>query len=227
MNKVVSFFSILAVTEEQGVVKRMLSVCTEFERIAGVVLEKSDKGSASRKRRGSRVNLEANPPSASPQIGQKRRAPVTPQSNNAPSPNNIFTPGFSGEINSQAFNPEFQVMSPSLASLNIPLDFPSANGNGLTNMTTPSEGLNGLTPNMTQLESDTIMSPSNMGSFQQPFVPQELWTMPMTLEWDWPQMAGISPDDFNAFENAEIQGQPGPQMGGGRGGPNVDGHDQR
>ena len=30
-----------------------------------------------------------------------------------------------------------------------------------------------------------------MGSFQQPFVPQDLWQMPMTLEWDWAEGLGL------------------------------------
>ena len=29
------------------------------------------------------------------------------------------------------------------------------------------------------------------GSFQQPFVPQDLWQMPMTLEWDWAEGLGL------------------------------------
>lgn len=29
------------------------------------------------------------------------------------------------------------------------------------------------------------------GSFQQPFVPQDLWQMPMTLEWDWAEGFGL------------------------------------
>jgi hypothetical protein len=32
------------------------------------------------------------------------------------------------------------------------------------------------------------------GGFNQPFVPQDLWQMPMTLEWDW---AGMT-QDFSA-----------------------------
>ena len=30
-----------------------------------------------------------------------------------------------------------------------------------------------------------------IGSFQQPFVPQDLWQMPMTLEWDWAEGLGL------------------------------------
>lgn len=29
---------------------------------------------------------------------------------------------------------------------------------------------------------------ASSGSFQQPMVPQELWNMPMTFEWDWADM---------------------------------------
>ena len=32
---------------------------------------------------------------------------------------------------------------------------------------------------------------SGVGSFQQPFVPQDLWQMPMTLEWDWAEGLGL------------------------------------
>ena len=33
-------------------------------------------------------------------------------------------------------------------------------------------------------------SPINPQSFQQPFVPPDLWQMPMTLEWDWADLTG-------------------------------------
>ena len=39
-------------------------------------------------------------------------------------------------------------------------------------------------------------------AFNQPFVPQDLWQMPMTLEWDW---AGMT--EFNGgFEDNAAQG---------------------
>lgn len=38
------------------------------------------------------------------------------------------------------------------------------------------------------------MTPLAMGTFEQNFnnVPQDLWRMPMTLEWDWADMTGYS-----------------------------------
>ena len=48
----------------------------------------------------------------------------------------------------------------------------------------------------------------NVGSFQQPFVPQDLWQMPMTFEWDWGDMGvGVSgfPAAFDPGEGQEQQ----------------------
>ena len=201
MNQVVSFLSLLAVTEEQGGVKRMLGVCTEFERIARVVLERGDKESTRRKRRSSKINTENDktcttvpPNSQQPPHGQKRAAPeTTPQSNNAPTPQNVFTPSnFNNDLNSansQSFNPSLSGFSPSLSDMNIPLDFSGTTGMDFQNMMAPSSNgdMNGSfnpadTPQF--LDNPNTGSPFNTGSFQQPFVPQDLWQMPMTLEWD-------------------------------------------
>ncbi|KXT15138.1 hypothetical protein AC579_7922 [Pseudocercospora musae] len=52
------------------------------------------------------------------------------------------------------------------------------------------------------------------GAFQQPFVPQDLWQMPMTLEWDWAEGLGLG-----SFT-------PGPMMEGPGGPPGFDmGHE--
>jgi hypothetical protein len=37
-------------------------------------------------------------------------------------------------------------------------------------------------------------------SFQQPFVPQDLWQMPMTLEWDWADMTSGFLGMGNSFD---------------------------
>lgn len=34
--------------------------------------------------------------------------------------------------------------------------------------------------------------PAYLPDFQQPFVPQDLWQMPMTFEWDWAGMSGYA-----------------------------------
>ncbi len=51
MSLVVEFLSMLCSDEENGSVRRMLNVCSEFERIAKVVFDKADKESSSRRKR--------------------------------------------------------------------------------------------------------------------------------------------------------------------------------
>jgi hypothetical protein len=47
------------------------------------------------------------------------------------------------------------------------------------------DGLNfGSQPPLTSTGDVPIAQP-----FQQPFVPQDLWQMPMTIEWDWADMS--------------------------------------
>ena len=207
MNQVVNFLSLLAVTEEQGGVKRMLGVCAEFERIARVVLDRGDKESHTRrKRRSSKMNDSDPLPPTPQQVPQKRTAPPTPTSNNAPTPQNIFTPGSFGELNNQ-----FQGFSPSLSDMNLPLDFnPSVASNDFPNMMGPTNGLPDF-PNSTMEGQQYSSEQLNVGSFQQPFVPQDLWQMPMTLEWDWAAMSGEN--GFPQFDGGEGQAHPQPNDG--------------
>lgn len=196
MNQVVNFLSALAITEEQGGVKRMLGVCAEFERIARVVLEKGDKESHSRrKRRSSKINENDAPQNLTP---MKRAAPPTPQSTTSQVSSNIFTPNFSGDMD-QSFGGNLQGFSPDLSSMNIPMDFSGADFPTMT----PSNGMENL-PNgdpSGQYSNELL----NIGSFQQPFVPQDLWSMPMTLEWDWADM-GAANGFPAAFDPGQAQG---------------------
>ena len=206
MNQVVNFLSLLAVTEEQGGVKRMLGVCAEFERLARVVLEKGDKESPSRrKRRSSKITeRDPHPPTTSIQTPQQHNSAPPPQSNDPQAPHNIFTPGFSGDLDNQAFDPNLQ-FTPSLSNIDLPLDFSGADFN--TNMLGTSNGMEGFQMdgiNNHQFSNDQL----NVGSFQQPFVPQDLWQMPMTLEWDMADIgAAGGPGGFPSAALGGDQGQ--------------------
>ena len=218
MNQVVNFLSLLAVTEEQGGVKRMLGVCKEFERIARIVLERGDK--KDHKRRGSKMNTDTQPPnmpSSDPTQqppsqnpaphGQKRAGPaLSPESNhtNAPTPQNIFSPSAFNDLTTpQPYN-----FSPSLSTMNIPLDFGASPPPGAGGAATPDYQTmlsspppqNGL--NSTNFDPSSQYSPDglNIGSFQQPFVPQDLWQMPMTLEWDWSEAMQGPPMGVDAMD---------------------------
>ena len=73
--------------------------------------------------------------------------------------------------------------------LAIPMDF----GDGVLPDLGTSGALAGNTPQSMQglFEQSTGMDEFGMGSlFHQSFVPQDLWQMPMSLDWDWADAAG-------------------------------------
>lgn len=195
MGLVVQFLSMLGSEEENGGVKRMLGVCTEFERIAKAVLDKAEKDSSSRRKRKSDGD----------HLGKTKAAPPQPMSHPGQTPNiaDVFSPAMSHQSiqqNGFAGTPMANHASPP-----PPLDYQQEFGNFGQDYTTPTNGMTpfngdiGYTNNAGQLNS-----PLNLNSFQQPFVPQDLWQMPMTLEWDWADMTGGA---YPSFENG-IVGDP-------------------
>lgn len=188
MNHVVNFLSLLATDEENGSVKRMLNVCSEFERIAKVVLDKAERESHSRRKRKTaeeKAAAEADNTQQTPAMAARVLANTTPQANPSPSgPTAAMT---------TPFNPSSigNVYSPPPGLVTGTGDMPSMPDYG----TDFSEILqaNGFNPHYGEQGVPASMaSPLNMGSFQQPFVPQDLWQMPMTLEWDWADLANAA-----------------------------------
>ncbi|KAI1981659.1 hypothetical protein LOZ51_002362 [Ophidiomyces ophidiicola] len=201
MNLVVNFLSKLATDESNGSVKRMLSVCSEFERIAKVVLDRAETESQARRKRkataddnsivetpnesGTDVPLSAvTPPPVMPQSTQTSpRFPYMAAPNNCPPPTAAMA-GF------PASRPEQQPMFQATTAENIPTTLPK----GTTGLNQDFSGLlGGPTLNQTAtLTSEQAFPadplPIDISAFQQPFVPQDLWQMPMTLEWDWAEM---------------------------------------
>ncbi|KAL8768800.1 MAG: hypothetical protein Q9209_005089 [Squamulea sp. 1 TL-2023] len=203
MNQVVNFLSLLAVSEEQGGVKRMLGVCVEFERIAKVVLDKAEKESHSRRKRKSNKDGDE-PVQTLNQAPQKRNAPLTPTSQNQQHSPNMVSPDFStSDMHQQSFDPYLNGFGMGLSqeAMAMPLDF--------SGMLTPTPGIPpALSEGDMQQLSSQGTSTLNMGSFQQPFVPQDLWQIPQTLEWDWAEMNSIG---FPAFDG--LPGDNNPQFG--------------
>ena len=190
MNLVVSFLSMLGADEGNGGVKRMLGVCSEFERIASVVLDKAEKDSSSRKKRKShedpaRTKSTYSSNSAAPPYTATTNAHISamagvfsPSMGNQVLPQNGFSPRTgNGSPNSSIWQPDLSNGS----------EYMTPNGNGMP----PFADMNGYT-------NGNEMSPLNMNTFQRPFVPQDLWQMPMTLEWDWADMTG---GQYPSFEN--------------------------
>ena len=179
----------------------MLGVCSEFERIAKVVLDKAEKETSSRRKRKTHENADKDKIPPMPFQGM---LPQTPMNTNGQTPAmaGVFSPSMGGPIMG---NP-----------MGLQNGFSPMNGNGSPNSSTwhpeysngseymtPSNG-NGMTP-FSDIQGYTngneINSPLNLNTFQQPFVPQDLWQMPMTLEWDWADMTGGT---YPSFENGMV-----------------------
>ena len=201
MNQVVSFLSMLVVNEEQGGVKRMLGICSEFERIARVVLDKGDKESNSRRKRKTKDSTEETPAP----VQQVHNPSSTPASNNPTTPA-MFSPSFTAsELTNHTFNPSLNNFPSPFSngnSLNLPLDFNPSPADAFSTMMSPPN-VNGLSPNFSndlQQQYPSDGSPVNMGLFQQPFVPQDLWQMQMTLDWDWADMTNINYPPYDGMD---------------------------
>jgi hypothetical protein len=294
MSSVVSFLTMLErdIQESNSQVRRMLSVCAEFERIAKVVLDKAERDmrgrgkrkQAEREREKDRMNgaisaeLEQGKTleqiqvetqssyrrpvqTASLRAGMSQPGSATSGSpaswGGSPTGNGYNGPGkhhlhdqqrrqATPQTSNGQWNPAPFTMP--LASSSTPtLGNPSMNGNPPPGDFTQNNFPDNYTTNMADPMADfgvpnAYTSPaSNNGnangfgsSFQQPFVPQDLWQMPMTLEWDWAEglgMGSFTPGPmFNDQDNflgqqpgvgnmfAQGQGVPGPH-GPGQGQP--------
>ncbi|EER23328.1 hypothetical protein D8B26_001423 [Coccidioides posadasii str. Silveira] len=201
MNLVVNFLSKLATDESNGSVKRMLSVCSEFERIAKVVLDRSEKESqAKRKRKAAgEENGSAETPNG-PHVDIPQAAPTPsatqPQTTQA-SPSFSYMPSNATRqeaapsmANFPSSRPEQQPVFHTPAAENVPGALPKG-PLGLNQEL--SDLLGGPTLNQAaglnqEQQFSTNSLPIDISAFQQPFVPHELWQMPMTLEWDWAEM---------------------------------------
>lgn len=210
MNLVVNFLSMLVSDEENGSVKRMLGVCSEFERIARVVLDKSDKDSHSRRKRKTVPEDKATPQSSV--ILNQSTSSRSPHTQAGAVPDSSFSPSFNGGLLPQSFIPSLNGFGspPNGLSNGGPNgDMPAMQefGNDFSDMLSNS---NGLAPGFSDGQSfpTSGASPLNLGSFQQPFVPQDLWQMPMTLEWDW---ADMTQGGYSSFDQLDGQQQSLPQ----------------
>ncbi|KAJ5846694.1 hypothetical protein N7534_010363 [Penicillium rubens] len=195
MSVVVSFLSTLVSDESNGSIKRMLGLCGEFERIAKVVLDKTEKESHSRKKR---KNAEDSADGAEGQSATspsaKRTQPPPTSTTFSPS---VFTqptaaapePGTAGPFPGTTMPPT------SGFSADLPSNVHAMSGIGqeFSDMLSPEQ-----MANVGFSDQHAFSASPGMTPFQQPFVPQDLWQMPMTIEWDWADMS----TNFPPFEGA-------------------------
>lgn len=201
MNLVVNFLSKLATDESNGSVKRMLSVCSEFERIAKVVLDRAERDTQAKRKRkaaGDDTSFAETPNEPSADMSQTAGTPSThapPPTQHSPSfsyiPNHASRHSSAAGLGGfPAPHPETQPMYQTPAGENIHGGLPK----GPVGLNPElSDLLGGPTINqaaaLNQDQSYAADSmPIDISAFQQPFVPHDLWQMPMTLEWDWADM---------------------------------------
>lgn len=288
MSSVVSFLSMLErdASEANGNVKRMLSVCAEFERIARVVLDKAEREIRGRGKRKAPITAERpggtkvrkdNAQGINDSIGEAldegktleqmqvetqaayRRPIQTPslrvasqagsQAGTSPaswgqSPpegsgleyGNGAGPGgiFGGAQWAPGFNSNTGDWDSGLKPPGQRGEFPQSSGASPANMSS-GNGQNGMPPitDFNNFPIDPNLDPNGFGGagmggmpnggsnsglggpFQQPFVPQDLWQMPMTLEWDWAEGLGLgSFTPGPMFEGAEGYGLDGSRTDG-------------
>ena len=188
MHLVVNFLSMLSSDEEHSAVKRMLGICTEFERIVNLVLDRADKETPSKRKRR---NMQAD----TAKTQEQAKAPVVvmappAQDTTAPTLVNLpFAPSTAVDTN---FGPP---VDPFATTESAPW-MPVFSSNELQNPSNPADLFSADLPDLSQAYLNGLGSPPNMGLLpqsQQPFVPPDLWQM---LEWDWAEMTGAPQNNF-------------------------------
>ena len=198
MELVVNFLSNVVTDEGSGSMKRMLSICAEFARIARVVLDKAEKEGSKRKRKmapdEAQMAAQNSLAQALQQVAQGR--PSTPSKgqgmNGSPRVpfTNIPVAGRSGS----PLNPAAMLNRAPFDANSAFMGSPDFNAQEYAEMLAQ----NGVSPSMSSNQQipGSGASPLNGSSFQQPFLPQDLWQMPMTFEWDWADFGNTTYPDF-------------------------------
>ena len=182
----------------------MLGLCGEFERIAKVVLDKAEKESHARKKR------KTAPDDSATQETNKQQPQTSPSAKHAKAHNTPFSSSMFSNHPSAAFSSPMEAKA-------FGNDPTTSMGSGISNDFSPNvHAMSGLGQDFQDILSpeqlagvgfpDQSFRPTspNMGPFQQPFVPQDLWQMPMTIEWDWADMS----TNFPVFEGIGANSQP-------------------
>ncbi|KAI5273901.1 hypothetical protein E4T47_02810 [Aureobasidium subglaciale] len=215
MNSMTEFLQMLCNEDGNVHCRRMASICKEFERIARVVLDKAERDIKGRSKRKNRDSDSTGQP-AQPVRSESRSVsqPIPPQRtpnlppSTLPGARTTASPSVraDGQLQHQPFHPspmgqipfttsstaspyQATTMAPEPWMQNVPPapDMFAQPDGRFPPTSFPQEDFNMQGYGMGQLGGDMG------GSFQQPFVPQDLWQMPMTLEWDWADFFGTGP----------------------------------
>lgn len=206
MNMVVTFLSALGQEVETGGVHRMLGICAEFERISKVMIERAEKENAGRRKRKNaenhaskshHANANAAANARSPHPGATHGGASSTAQTPRPTTANVHTPtprmhpeGLSPQARSdaQAFSPMTNATSPSPG--HAPPGWNTDFGGGDPMEFTTFAELTGF-GQLNNGPPPPMRSPPGPGAgFQQPLIPQDLYSLPMSFDWDWAEMSG-------------------------------------
>ncbi|CAJ0553605.1 Ff.00g121170.m01.CDS01 [Fusarium sp. VM40] len=177
MNIVVTFLSMLGQEAEQGGVHRMLGICAEFERIAKAIIDKAEKEQSSRRKRKNQDTT--NKSSSNTTIPAARHPPAADSTaHRRPSQAQLSPPPNGDSRGSFSISTPMNDPSPSAMSAGWPQEFP-----------VPQPHQNGDFDSMNYGDGNMHSSPQMpVSAFQQPLLPQDLFSLPMTLDWSWAEM---------------------------------------
>ncbi|AEO62773.1 uncharacterized protein THITE_57956 [Thermothielavioides terrestris NRRL 8126] len=230
MNVVVTFLSMLGEEAETGGVHRMLGVCSEFERIAKVVVEKAEKEHASRRKRKNQeqsstkattnsnsnattttatATTAAQSPSFNPNPIPPTSRPTTassttpqPTGMHAASNDGHLSPPLNDRRSPQYVNGNYSPMTGTMSQSPSPGHPPTGWHNDFTPDSSdynayadmgafgPMGAINAAGIGAGELASPPLPAGGGADFFQQPMLPQDLFSLPMTLDWDWAEMSG-------------------------------------
>lgn len=183
----------------------MLHICSEFERICRIALEKAEKEMrGNRKRRAAKDEEGKSIEQQQVEAQASYRPTITTPRNTGQSPYSGSPSIVPQDMNAQQSYPGANSMGgTSTQALNLNTSVPSTQAWANNEMRssasfgTPSQdfsqmdfagtnanNLNGMVGHL-GMQGFGNGEFDMGGAFQQPFVPQDLWQMPMTLEWDW------------------------------------------
>lgn len=220
MNLVVNFLSMLGQEAEQGGVHRMLGVCSEFERIAKIVVEKAEK-EPRRKRKNAEESTKGTPSAASdasitsaPTLSASKNdqtkstprttialTPTPAASSTEPIDTEDRTPPYSKHGHdepSHILGTGFGASADPSISASWPNDFSLLGSGGFEAFGDPSAFSSGA----------EIPGSDPGASFALPLLPQDLFSLPMTLDWNWAELSGGAyPTVENGMFGGNMQGQ--------------------
>ncbi|KAI0897813.1 N-terminal binuclear Zn cluster-containing protein [Annulohypoxylon nitens] len=221
MNLVVTFLSTLGQEAETGGVHRMLGVCSEFERIAKIVIDKAERDTSKRKRKSHDHRASVASPSALSQSAHTHHTPRPSSSAATPTPSYAtqLSPKFNGEQNrannnhnnnNGGYSPMNTASSTNgAAPRDGPNAWPSAASTPAQTANNNNNGAQEWNPNAMDFGNfseftgfgQPIASPPLPGqNGYQPLLPQELWQMSGGLDWDWAEFTGGA---YPSFENGK------------------------